>query len=80
MSVIKVISAPFRLAKWCVAGNKLECFESAKRIGKLLKAEKRDIQQQTFDVTVHRDCVDNNNVNGVGILMILHVFISQWPD
>ena len=40
MSVIKAISAPFRLAKWCVTGNKLECLESAKRIGKLLKAEK----------------------------------------
>lgn len=44
MSVIKAISAPFRLAKWCVVGEKLECVESAKRIGKLLKAEKRVIQ------------------------------------
>ncbi len=49
MSVIKVISAPFRLARWCVAGKKLECVDSAKRIGKLLKAEKRDIQQQNFE-------------------------------
>ena len=49
MGVIKAISTPFRLAKWCVVGNKLECVDSAKRIGKLLKAEKRDIQQQTFD-------------------------------
>ena len=53
MSVIRVISAPFRFAKWCVAGEKLECVESAKRIGKLLKAEKRVIQQRNFEeVTV----------------------------
>lgn len=49
MSVIKAISAPFRLAKWCVVGDKLECVESAKRIGKLLKAEKRVIQQKNFE-------------------------------
>ncbi len=49
MSVIKAISAPFRLAKWCVVGEKLECVESAKRIGKLLKAEKRVIQQKSFE-------------------------------
>ena len=53
MSVIKAISAPFRLAKWCVVGEKLECVESAKRIGKLLKAEKRVVQQKNFEeVTV----------------------------
>ena len=49
MGVIKAISAPFRLAKWCVVGEKLECVESAKRIGKLLKAEKRVIQQKSFE-------------------------------
>lgn len=49
MNVIKAISAPFRLAKWCVVGEKLECVESAKRIGKLLKAEKRVIQQKSFE-------------------------------
>lgn len=49
MSVIRAISAPFRLARWCVAGEKLECVESAKRIGKLLKAEKRVIQQKSFE-------------------------------
>lgn len=53
MGVIKAISAPFRLAKWCVVGEKLECVESAKRIGKLLKAEKRVVQQKNFEeVTV----------------------------
>lgn len=49
MGVIKAISAPFRLAKWCVVGEKLECVESAKRIGKLLKAEKRVVQQKNFE-------------------------------
>ncbi len=49
MSVMKTISAPFRLAKWCVVGEKLECVESAKRIGKLLKAEKRVLQQKNFE-------------------------------
>ena len=34
-------------------GEKLECVESAKRIGKLLKAEKRVVQQKNFEeVTV----------------------------
>ena len=49
MSVMKTISAPFRLAKWCVVGEKLECVESAKRIGKFLKAEKRVLQQKNFE-------------------------------
>ena len=52
MGVIKAISAPFRLAKWCVVGEKLECVESAKRIGKLLKAEKRVVQQKNFLITI----------------------------
>mgnify|MGYP000420266194 CR=1 FL=1 len=57
MSVIKAISAPFRLAKWCVVGEKLECVESAKRIGKLLKAEKRVIQQKSFLITTEPQLV-----------------------